>query len=128
MGQEALIFFKYIGEDPGSVVLSGWIDDCAKIEKVYDPSWMDIDATHEIELVNNNRYYGKSYGRGKFHEISKVIITLMASPNVEKVWYGPDSYDPDPSWLMSREKYLEILDYYLEHANSEYFLDFECKH
>ncbi len=45
-------------------------------------------ATHEIDTFA--RYYGMGYERGPWPLISAALMTLLATEDVEKVWYGND--------------------------------------
>lgn len=113
MGIDACIYFKTrTGEVP----------------KLYDelPSgttiieaqeWAQEGSTHEV--AQPWRYYGPEYERGPWPKIAAVLLTLMASEDVETVWYYGDCEDLDDPFTLSRlEQYNK---HYVENGTRPYY-------
>ena len=92
MGLDTVIWFKSKTDNP-RFDGGGW----PKVFelKVYELDKFDKDAIPEATHGVGNfwRYYGKSYERGPWPWISAVLMMLLNSPDVEKVWYGNDCTD-----------------------------------
>lgn len=54
------------------------------------PSAKVLGATHQVQI--DCLYYSKGYPRGPWPDIAAVLMTLLASKDVKKVWYGFDQY------------------------------------
>lgn len=50
------------------------------------------EATHEVDC-GCTRFYGEHYERGPWPRIAATLMELLASEDVEKVWYGSDCED-----------------------------------
>lgn len=83
MGIDVRIAFRLA---PGaSVPKMAWSDQ----EHLVDYGDLIEEATHE--LASFRRYYSPGYARGGWPQICAILLDLMASDGVEKVWYGGDS-------------------------------------
>lgn len=49
-------------------------------------------ATHKLK--NEWRWYDETYNRGWWPDIAVALMILLATPDVETVWYGPDTISP----------------------------------
>jgi len=81
----------------------------------------DHPATHEIN-ADLSRYYGPGYERGPWPMICGVIMSLMASSNVKRVWYfGDHSYmDQCANDHLTIEKVNEISAHYMANGDRPY--------
>jgi hypothetical protein len=75
--------------------------------------WAPEGATHEIETAV--RYYGANYERGPWPYISAVLMLLLASEDVEIVWYGGNCYDS--MQICTPETVRELNDHFMAHGN-----------
>lgn len=73
-------------------------------------------ATHQIRSFF--RYYGQHYERGQWPQICAVLMTLMASPDVGRVYYGGDS--SEYLELMTPESINRISTFYMKHGTRPY--------
>ena len=73
----------YIPPSPNAI--DGTVADCG-----WQPSYADSPPEFTHTLRSLTRYYGPSYERGPWPEIAAYLLTLMADPNIETVWYGHD--------------------------------------
>lgn len=78
--------------------------------------WAPEGATHEIETLV--RYYGKNYERGPWPYMSAVLMLLLASEDVEIVWYGGDCYDSPE--VCTPEMVAELNAHFMAHGNRPY--------
>jgi hypothetical protein len=96
MGVDACIYFKTkTGDGPKlyNVLPAG-----AKIVKAQE--WGQEGSTHEVE--QRWRYYGPGYERGPWPLIAATLMSLMASEDVETVWYYGDCSDGDEAFTTER--------------------------
>ncbi len=86
----------------------------------------DRPATHQIN-ADLSRYYGPNYERGPWPMICGVIMSLMASSNVKRVWYFGDhsrmeDYAHEP---LTIEKVNEISAHYMTNGDRPFRGDFK---
>ena len=112
MGVDACIYFKTrTGKEPE---LYDSLPESAKI--IDAEEWAQKGSTHEVDQVW--RYYGPGYERGPWPRIAAVLLTLMASEDVETVWYYGDCKDGDEPFTPERlEQYNK---HYIENADRPY--------
>jgi hypothetical protein len=117
MGIDAVIRFESTVDEPDLEWFHG-----GEVEKIAD-DYYDTDGgkpTHEVDL-GGHRYYGKGYERGPWPTISAILLVLLMSKDVKKVWYGGDCNDwigaVDIDWLNEMNKY------YVEYGHRPYRRD-----
>lgn len=69
------------------------IDDKTLYKATYNGESL-AEATHKV-CCGCLRYYGKGYERGPWPSLAAVLMELLASEDVEKVWYGIDDDPPE---------------------------------
>ena len=96
MGVDACIYFKTRnGEEPDLY------DSLPKGAAIIEAEeWMQDGCTHAVN--QEWRYYGPGYERGPWPRIAAILMTLMASEDVETVWYYGDCSDGDEPFTPSR--------------------------
>lgn len=85
MGVDAIICFKSSKQEPE---LEWRLGDEFKINYVGHSIW-EPEATHDVDTFS--RYYGPGYERGDWGEICRVLMLLLACPDIERVWYSGDT-------------------------------------
>lgn len=70
------------------------------------------DATHQLETVE--RLYEEGYERGSWPIICAAVMTLLATENVERVWYGDDQSIPAE---LTQARVLELCAHYMTHGH-----------
>lgn len=85
MGVDAVILVTLTGSELVEVLPEGC--SIVKRDTYYNEHGL-IPFTHEVRT--DQRYYGPSYPRGCWPKLSEILMTLLASPCVDKVWYGGD--------------------------------------
>lgn len=73
-------------------------------------------ATHGLSSMT--RFYDVHYARGPWPFISATLLSLLANPEVEQVWYGSDASPPQPFTLDCLEK---INKFYYENETRPYY-------
>ena len=115
MGLDAEIFFRCkTAEEPRleDPLLPGF-----EIRPISEWSKDDVpEATHEVDC-GCSRYYGPHYERGPWPRIAATLMELLASEDVEKVWYGSDS---GPALEMDAEAVNEISSHYMKNGQRPY--------
>lgn len=96
MGLDACIYVKT--RDRAEPKLRHKLPDGATI--VGADEWAPEGSTHEV--VQLWRYYGPGCERGPWPLIAAVLLALMASENVETVWYFGDSLGGDDPFTQER--------------------------
>ncbi len=71
------------------------------------------------------RYYGKNYARGPWPDIAAILMLLLSSEEIEKVFYDGDCGDTVKEF--SKENFLEYTRYFLENGNRPYDNRKQCK-
>lgn len=118
MGVDAEIYFEtFNGEKPK---LEWNVDDWWEIENLSDEN--DVyelgSATHAVNIKGNDRYYSVGYERGYWPGICKVLMLLLSSEDVVRVWYGGDS-----GWTLPEctiQDVLKLSKHFMEHGNRPY--------
>ena len=95
MGVDARIYFKTkTGDEPR---LCDPLPNDARITEA--GRWAQKGSTHKVD--QSWRYYGPDYERGPWPWIAATLLALMASEDVETVWYygdclgGDEPFTPD---------------------------------
>jgi len=120
MGQDVVIYFKI--KDQRKPILE-WdflpgdyeIQDLSEDDDGYKITPWE-DATHRVDT--NSRFYGIGYERGSWHEICGVLMLILSSKNVEKVWYGSDAEISKEVFTVN--DLLDLCKYYIKHGNRPY--------
>lgn len=112
MGVDACIYFKTrTGEEPE---LYDQLPPGAQIIKAEE--WAIEGSTHEVDQTW--RYYGPGYERGPWPCIAATLLALLASEDIETVWYYGDCNDGDEPFTPERlEQYNE---HYIENGDRPY--------
>lgn len=114
MGIDVEIYFVCEGEPNFERALPRGFEICKAVDwKAED---FAPDATHCIDTMS--RYYGIGYERGDWTAICAVLMLLIASEQVSKVYYGGDSYISLPECTI--ESVLEISKHYMENEHRPY--------
>lgn len=109
MGVDAEIYFR--AKDGFEMIEPLSYEEASAYRKAHQPL-----ATHEIET--SQRYYDFGYERGPWPEIAGILMILLASPDVEMVWYhGDHKSEDDP---LTKERLLGITDWYLKNGHRPY--------
>jgi len=96
---------------PDAETLGDWVDIMTTCD--VDPP----RATHIVDIPG--RYYDETYCNGSWQHICPVLMTLIRAPNVERVWYGPDTVtEGELPPVCSIQRVLDICRYYM---NGEYW-------
>ena len=111
MGMNAVIYIKTrTGEEP---MLCDELPECCSI--VATDGCVD-GATHEVD--NPWRYYGPGYERGPWPSIRAVLEVLLASPDVESVWYVGGEFEGEGPFTPQQVQ--EFSAYYEANGNRPY--------
>lgn len=86
MGLDAEIYFLPKKADPDFYLPPGFA-----LVPVSDHEYLP-EGVWEVDC-GCCRYYAQGYERGPWPALAAVLMTLIACPDVEKVWYGHDSDD-----------------------------------
>lgn len=112
MGVDVEIFFQCDGQPEFERDLPAGFKVCGIPDYQQD---FAPGSTHSIGTLE--RYYGPGYERGSWPDICSVLMLLHACPQVSKVWYGGDSYDPPECTV---DDVLEISRHFMEHGERPY--------
>jgi hypothetical protein len=89
-----------------------------------DTEWPPKGATHKVDS-GGHRYYDIGYERGQWPPICAALMALIASPDVQHVWYCGDSDDAPRVWSTptpcDAERVLRISAHYMRVANRPFF-------
>lgn len=92
-----------------------------KIEPAEYEEARNAGATHRIYTLV--RWYGIGYERGYWPQICGVLMGLMASANVKRVWYFGDSQSIEDAEPLSIKKILALSEYYMLNGERPYRKD-----
>lgn len=114
MGIDAEIYIEASEvADLGGLSLLG--HDCAiRPVSEYDPP----GTTHRVTGLG--RYYEIGYERGDWRVLCAVLMELLSTPGVVRVWYDGDYCEGSPRECPP-ERVLEISRHYMAHGHRPYF-------
>lgn len=113
MGIDAEIYFKVKeGENYDGVSSSHF--SILQTESEFKP----LGATHVVSSMC--RVYDFGYERGNWPLLALMLMQLLASPQIETVWYGGENVDSEYLEILTNERFLNIMKHYLEHGNRPY--------
>lgn len=68
-------------------------------------------ATHEVD--NLGRFYSPNYPRGRWPELSSVLMILLQNKDIEKVWYCGDTFDEWRDNPFTLKRLIEYTEYFV---------------
>jgi hypothetical protein len=115
VGVDAVIYFESDGQ-PSDLWLPG-DREILDAEDKYGPRYDGLEgATHRVGTYD--RYYNKGYERGSWPAIGGILMALLASKNVKRVWYFGDNCEGAD--LITIDGVLEISRHYMLNGERPY--------
>jgi len=114
MGIDACIYFKVRSKDDEAMPYLT-VPDATIFET--KPDYCPDDADFWVD--NGRRYYSPDYARGPWPMIAATLMTLLAHPNVETVWYFGDT--DGYGHPITADIVLEYSAFYMQNGNRPYF-------
>lgn len=109
MGIDALIMCKGIPpQEPEYIGLLGRMVPITPDDYLAD---IQPEATHRLDT--GCRHYGIGYERGPWPKLAAVLMELMSTPTVEKVWYGGDEW----ANVMTPEGLQVLNEHFIKHGH-----------
>lgn len=116
MGIDTCICFKAVGDTTDTWF--GMPQGCTLRPEVSGDE-KEVGATHQLD--NPWRFYGEDYERGPWPSIAAALMTLMACPGIEKIWYYGDC-DDQPVEL-TETRLIRLTRHYILNGNRPYDVD-----
>lgn len=114
MGIDAEIYFELLsGNEPDDVDVYP-LKNIGEIKRFGEPH--ECGATHFVDTLC--RLYDFNYERGPWCLFSGLLMQLVASPNVGRVWYFGDHVDPIAP--ITPENVLALSKHYMAHGERPY--------
>ena len=112
MGINANIFIKATIFPPRlhHLTPTNFFEFIPREDSEFSELWHD-EATHEVETPW--RYYGPGYERGHWPTICALLLDLLASPDIETVWYDGDHYGDDEAEECTLERITALSAHYI---------------
>lgn len=86
-----------------------------------DDDWWSEDFPFvNANLSSMTRYYGVGYERGPWPQISSLLLSLLANPDVEAVYYIGDHSEPHEDDVFTLEALEELNKYYVKNRHEPY--------
>ena len=114
MGIDACIYIKTTNGETPTLEWDLPQDFELKRARKYAP----LGSTHEV--ITPARFYGPRYARGPWPVICGVLMTLIASNDVETVWYCGDSGDEENDEPFTKELVIAYSAFFMENGNRPY--------
>jgi len=115
MGADAVIRFKL--KEGGILPDLTFFEEGDKYNIIEEVEESEYGETHDF--YNLMRYYGEGYdARGPWPYLLSIILTIMESESVEKVWYGGDTGGVLEE--MTKDRIAEITNYWIDNGNRPY--------
>lgn len=117
MGLDAAIWFQFDNVNSLPALLIGRIIPGVEIE-LANKGDSPVGATHEVRIIDwNDRYYSPDYARGNWPILCAILLALLSSREVFRVWYGNDCEYVENIKHFTTLDLLKMCDFYARNGN-----------